>query len=86
MEPLRQRLNAKPILVAPGCYDALTALMAAFTDRSLLEMREGQQFPSVPDGVPGTAEKRLYFPDWTHRLDPVFRLREEPPAGSVVED
>ena len=64
----------------------LTALMAAFTDRSLLEMREGQQFPSVPDGVPGTAEKRLYFPDWTHRLDPVFRLREEPPAGSVVED
>jgi cytochrome c peroxidase len=52
--------------------DDLTALMHAFTDRSLLNMKDGALFPDVPDGVPTTKEKKLYFPDWTHRLHPAF--------------
>ena len=50
----------------------LVALMDAFTDRSLLSMRPGDRFPAVPVGVPTTTEKRLHFPDWTHRLHPAF--------------
>ncbi len=50
----------------------LVVLMEAFTDRSLLDMKQGEVFPKVPDGVPSTEEKRLYFPDWTHRLHPTF--------------
>lgn len=52
--------------------DDLVAFMNAFTDRSLLERNEGEAFPGTPEGVPTTEEKRLYFPDWTHRLHPVF--------------
>ena len=52
----------------------LVDLMEAFTDRSLLDMKQGEVFPKVPDGVPSTEEKRLYFPDWTHRLHPTFHL------------
>jgi hypothetical protein len=52
----------------------LVALMEAFTDRSLLQMKEGDVFPAAPEGVPSTEEKRLYFPDWTHRLHPAFHL------------
>jgi len=50
----------------------LTALMEAFTDRSLLKMKEGDLFPPVPEGVPATEVRKLLFPDWTHRLDPAF--------------
>lgn len=41
--------------------DDLVALMDAFTDRSLLEMKEGDLFPKVPDGVPETEERRAFF-------------------------
>lgn len=50
----------------------LIALMDAFTDRSLLKMKAGQQFPVAPTGTPTTQEKKLYFPDWTHRMHPAF--------------
>ncbi|MFT5857634.1 MAG: cytochrome c peroxidase [Verrucomicrobiales bacterium] len=50
----------------------LTALMDAFTDRSLLKMTDGQLFPEVPDDVPSSVSMKYYFPDWTHRLDPAF--------------
>ena len=50
----------------------LVALMAAFTDRSLLARHAGKRFPSSPKHIPATAEKRLFFPDWTHRLHPAF--------------
>ncbi len=50
----------------------LIDLMDAFTDRSLLSLRSGQAFPVPPASVPSTEEKRLYFPDWTHRMHPGF--------------
>ena len=39
----------------------LVALMDAFTDRNLLEMKAGQQFPTVPPGVPSTKERKAFF-------------------------
>lgn len=56
----------------------LTALMSAFTDRSLLEMREGAIFPGAPEDIPSTKERKLYFPDWTHRLHPAFPFETGP--------
>lgn len=50
----------------------LTALMEAFTDRTLLEPGPEDGLPRAKRGTPSTAEKRLYFPDWTHRLHPAF--------------
>jgi cytochrome c peroxidase len=50
----------------------LVALMAAFTDRSLVARQTGKRFPSSPKHIPATAAKRLFFPDWTHRLHPAF--------------
>lgn len=47
--------------------DDLVALMDAFTDRSLLEMRKrGDRFPLAPPQVPDTWKMRAYFPDWNH--------------------
>lgn len=45
----------------------LTALMAAFSDRSLLEMDVGQVIPKTPKDVPTTASLRQRFPDWVDR-------------------
>lgn len=58
----------------------LTALMEAFTDRSLLtmEVREENSLPEADPGVPSTASRMDDFPDWTHRLHPVFRKNPEP--------
>lgn len=39
----------------------LVALMDAFTDRNLLEMKEGDVFPKVPPGVPTTEERKAFF-------------------------
>lgn len=50
----------------------LVALMDAFTDRTLLEMKDGDLFPSAPTTAPATDEIRLFFPDWTHRMHPAF--------------
>ena len=50
----------------------LVALMHAFTDRSLLDRKPEQIFPAAPSKTPTTQEKRLHFPDWTHRLHPAF--------------
>ncbi|MCB1061777.1 MAG: hypothetical protein KDN20_02510 [Verrucomicrobiae bacterium] len=53
--------------------DDLLALMNAFTDRHLLKMKDdGAAFPVASPNTPSTKEKKLYFPDWTHRLDPAF--------------
>jgi cytochrome c peroxidase len=50
----------------------LTALMDAFTDRSLLQMRErGERFPAVPAGTPDSWKMRSYFPDWNHAAPPL---------------
>jgi cytochrome c peroxidase len=39
----------------------LIALMDAFTDQNLLDMKKGALFPSVPAGVPSTEERRAFF-------------------------
>lgn len=52
--------------------DDLTALMSAFTDRTLLQMKKGQPFPAVPEDTPTSKELLLNFPGWTHRLHPAF--------------
>jgi cytochrome c peroxidase len=50
----------------------LLALMNAFTDRHLREPKDGTTFPRALPEVPSTEEKKLFFPDWTHRLHPAF--------------
>ncbi|MGJ8696806.1 MAG: cytochrome-c peroxidase [Verrucomicrobiaceae bacterium] len=50
----------------------LVALMEAFTDRTLLEMKEGDVLPKALPETPSTEKMKLFFPDWTHRLDPDF--------------
>jgi len=50
----------------------LVALMDAFTDRSLLRMRElGGRFPDAPAGTPDSWTMRAYFPDWNHASPPL---------------
>ena len=53
--------------------DDLLALMHAFTDRCLSDMKPGALFPEPPKDVPPTADRTLFFPDWTYRLHPVYR-------------
>lgn len=53
--------------------DDLLALMRAFTDRSLLTMKNQKlSFPAVRAGTRSTKQLRLYFPDWTHRKHTAF--------------
>ena len=51
----------------------LTALMQAFTDRSLLNMKKGQQFPTPPKNTPSTENYRTYFPLLKDRLPMITR-------------
>ncbi len=39
----------------------LVALMDAFTDKSLLEMKEGDLFPKTAAGIPSTEERKAFF-------------------------
>ena len=52
--------------------NALIALMSAFTDRSLKNMKPGQPFPTPRKEVPATSERKGFFPDWTHRQHSAF--------------
>ena len=49
--------------------DDLIALMDAFTDRTLLEMKPGETFPKVPEGVPATEERKAFFHEPPARVD-----------------
>ena len=49
--------------------DDLIALMDAFTDRTLLEMKPGQLFPGVPEGIPSTEERKAFFREPRARVD-----------------
>jgi len=49
--------------------DDLLALMEAFTDRNLLEMKSGQLFPEVPEGIPTTEERKAFFHEPPARTD-----------------
>lgn len=49
--------------------DDLVALMNAFTDRTLLSMRnDGGTFPQALPDTPSTWTMRSYFPDWNYAL------------------
>lgn len=52
--------------------DELLAFLKTLSDRSLLKKPKGQLFPNAPAGTPGTLDRKLHFPDWTHRLHPAF--------------
>ena len=52
--------------------DALVALMNAFTDRTLTKKPASARMPPANPDTPTTAERKLFFPDWTHRLSPAF--------------
>ncbi|MDG2223057.1 MAG: cytochrome c peroxidase [Rubripirellula sp.] len=58
----------------------LLALMSAFTDRSLLNCKDGEVFPAATAETPPTEEVRLYFPDWTHRKHPSYPGICDPPS------
>lgn len=50
----------------------LVNLMDAFTDRSLLKMRErGELFPAAVPGTPDSWRMRAYFPDWNAAAPPL---------------
>lgn len=52
--------------------DDLVALMDAFTDRTLLHMREQcRLFPDAPADIPGSWTMRAFFPDWNHSASPL---------------
>jgi cytochrome c peroxidase len=52
--------------------DDLVSLMEAFTDRTLLRLRErGGTFPEQLPQTPDSWSMRAYFPDWTHDLPPL---------------
>ncbi len=62
----------------------LTALMDAFTDRSLLKMvRTGAPFPTPPANTPGSWTMRAFFPDWNHATPP---LPPHPPAAVATAE
>ena len=52
--------------------DELLAFLKTLSDRSLLKKPKEQLFPNAPAGTPSTLDRKLYFPDWTHRLHPAF--------------
>jgi len=59
--------------------DALVALMHAFTDRTLLTKPRATRLPQPKAGTPTTAQRRLFFPDWTHRLSDSFPGKPDMP-------
>ena len=52
--------------------DELLAFLKTLSDRSLLNKSKKKLFPSAPASVPSTLDRKLHFPDWTHRLHPEF--------------
>jgi cytochrome c peroxidase len=66
------RVSAGNLRLTDQDVSDLLAFMSSFTDRSLLNLKPGTQFPVPPAGVPSTQEKRPRFPDWTHRLHPAY--------------
>jgi cytochrome c peroxidase len=59
----------------------LLALMNAFTDRTLLNRKDTDDFPATTNETPSTDELRLYFPDWTHRKHPAYPGKCDPPSS-----
>ena len=74
--------------LTPQEIDDLLALMEAFTDRSLLALRDAErptedsELPLAPQHVRSTEELKGFFSNWTHRFHPQFEI-EEPPESSI---
>ena len=66
------RNDAGKLNLSDQQVDDLVALMQAFTDQSLLQRSDTDAFPVAPQGTPSTESKRLYFPDWTHRMHSAY--------------
>jgi len=60
------------LLLTDQQVNDLVALMNALTDRTLLDRTDPEAFPAAKASTPSTESKRLFFPDWTHRLHPAF--------------
>lgn len=55
--------------------DDLVALMHTFTDKNLLEMKEGDELPKTPEGVPSTESRKAFFQNWPRLVDPKAKQR-----------
>lgn len=55
--------------------DDLVALMHTFTDKNLLEMREGDELPKTPEGVPSTESRKAFFQNRPRLVDPKAKQR-----------
>ena len=55
--------------------DDLVALMHTFTDKNLLEMKEGDELPKTPEGVPSTESRKAFFQNRPRLVDPKAKQR-----------
>lgn len=55
--------------------DDLVALMHTFTDKNLLEMKEGDGLPKTPEGVPSTESRKAFFQNRPRLVDPKAKQR-----------
>ena len=55
--------------------DDLVALMHTFTDKNLLEMKEGDGLPNTPEGVPSTESRRAFLQNRPRLVDPKAKQR-----------
>lgn len=63
--------------------DDLVALMHTFTDKNLLEMKEGDELPKTPEGVPSTESRRAFFQNRPRLVDP--KAKQRVPEEKVQE-
>jgi len=63
--------------------DDLVALMHTFTDKNLLEMKEGDELPKAPEGVPSTESRRAFFQNRPRLVDP--KAKQRVPEEKVQE-
>ena len=55
--------------------DDLVALMHTFTDKNLLEMKEGDELPKTPEGVPSTESRKAFFQNRPRLVNPKAKQR-----------
>ena len=55
--------------------DDLVAFMHTFTDKNLLGMKEGDVFPTPPEGIPSTESRKAFFQYRPRLVDPKAKQR-----------
>ncbi|OUV14497.1 MAG: hypothetical protein CBC46_05970 [Verrucomicrobiaceae bacterium TMED86] len=63
--------------------DDLVALMHTFTDKNLVEMKEGDELPKTPEGVPSTESRKAFFQNRPRLVDP--KAKQRVPEEKVQE-